>query len=327
MSVTHVETEGWEALAAERLNRAWLGRLRLRRGQTPLLIDQEGYPLHFVTEEADLAPYALLVCESVLARITQLPHDLYAWRVGQELWLGDDLTLHLPVDAPWESLLDWRAPNAGEEVEVGRLLALLSDWLMARTPEGSVSSLMGELLARDESAEGPLPDRPDLDRSARLLRWRASRLLTELMGALAEGRVAEVEGVGAHLAGLGGTDLPLGDQYVMGLVAGARLWPRFLLEGSGLHVEPVLQRMVRAMRFRTTPLSSMLLATTLEAGRWGWRWHALHAALHRLDGFPDERRDALFGLAGEWVAARPERASAALAGFVAPFLWHQRHLV
>ncbi|MCB0075838.1 MAG: hypothetical protein KDD73_00360 [Anaerolineales bacterium] len=323
---SHVAALGWETLAAAQLSGPWLGRLYLQPGQLPLLINQEGQPLHLVSDQPSLGPYGLWLPPDLIERMRRLPHDLYAWRVGQTVWVGDEIIIHLPRSAPWDSHLSWQPPAEGREA-LGRGLALLSDWLLARSPDGTLSSMIGELLQREHFDDVPLPDRTDLSAANRLLRWRASRLLTPLLGALAEGRMAQVEELSTRLAGLGGDQFPLGDQFVMGFVAGLRQWPHFTVESSGLKAEPVLHRMVHSVVQRTTPLSRVSLFAAFLDQRWGWRWHALHHALWQTSDHADQRRDALHRHAEAWFEAMPDQAGAALAGFVAPFLWHQRHVV
>lgn len=139
--------------------------------------------------------------------------------------------------------------------------------------------------------------------------------------------MAEVETICERLAGLGGDEFPLGDQFVLGFIAGLRQWPQFMTEVSGLKAEPVLQRMVQSMVQRTTPLSRVHLLAAYNDNRWAKRWHALHCALRLTSDDADKRRQALHYQAEAWLSARPDHAGAALAGFTAPFLWHQRYAV
>jgi len=86
---------------------------------------------------------------------------------------------------------------------------------------------------------------------------------------------------------LGPGSPPAGDHFLMGLVAGLRLWPA-VIEVSGLHVEPVLKRMIAGAAERTSLLGWMLLNDALNH-IYAKPWHDLAALLREpADARPPE---------------------------------------
>ncbi|MGH2541219.1 MAG: hypothetical protein ACRDIB_00385 [Ardenticatenaceae bacterium] len=318
----------WGDLAAARLDTAWLGRVWESNAESLLLVDRDGEILRLVTAEIGDGPFHVVVEEPMAAHWPALPRGLYAWRVGRELWLGDDLTVRLPASPPWQSHLDWRQEATDvEEFALSRHLALLGDWLLARAPESTLAGLLPELLAVGAPLPQEVADRPYLPRQARLFRWRGARVLGELLPALETGDLAAAEMAVNRLAGLGGGMAPAGDWFMLGLVAGIQLWPDFLSEGSGLRADALLHRLVRSVTERTSLLARAMLTAALEQNRWDAPWHTLHATLLASGPYPDELRAEIERVASAWLARDEVGASAALAGLVAPFLWYQRFLL
>ncbi|MDQ7028572.1 MAG: DUF2877 domain-containing protein, partial [Ardenticatenia bacterium] len=241
----------------------------------------------------------------------------WAWRVGRELWIGDSLTVCLPDVEPWMGLLAWSALHGIEDVELRRRLHWLADALLARAPEGSFAGLLPELVAGEE-----LTDRPDLARHDRLLRWRAARVLRPLMPALETGDMVVVETLGNRAAGLGPGTPPAGDHFLIGLVAGLRVWPH-VVEASGLKLEPVLRRLILGAAERTDALGWELLQGALNHV-FDEPWHHLAHLLRDDSSPPDEQHARLVALVQAWLKRPDMLGSSGLAGFVLPFLWHQR---
>ncbi len=317
--------QSWGDVAAAQLGTAWLGRVWQGSASSLLLVDQAGEPLRLVTAEIGDGPFHVVVPDEMAGGWAALPRGLYSWRVGKELWLGDDLTLRLPDAAPWPSTLHWKRDEIDVEAGlVSRHLALLGDWLLARAPEGSLAGVLPDLLATGEPLTPQAANRPYLPMAERLFRWRAARALGDLLPALAIGDLAAAENAVNHLAGLGEGEPPAGDWFVLGFVAGVRLWPEFLSEGSGLRAASLLQRLVRSVEERTTLLGRATLAAALEQERWDARWHTLHAALTADDRYPDEAHERLLAVATRWVEQDDVGATAGLGGLVIPFLWYQR---
>jgi hypothetical protein len=318
-------TSSWGDLASSRLHANWLGRVWEADETSLLLVGRDGEVIRFVTPEIGDGPFHVVAPRAAAEEWRNLPRDQYVWRVGHDLWIGDDLTLHLPTGQPWASNLHWPEATEGADEEViSRHLALLADWLLARGPEGSLAGVLPELLV----AGGPIgkdADRPYLPLHARLFRWRAARVLGDLFPALAGGDMAAAEEAVNSLAGLGPGTPPAGDSFMLGFIAGVQLWPRFLSEGSGLRDSALLKRLVRSVVERTSLLGRATLAVALE-DHWDARWHELCAALIAAESYPDDLRNRLLQIATEWLEQDEPTANGALSGLVMPFLWHQRVL-
>lgn len=322
--VTLVAQE-WGEGAAALLDAHWLARVWEADTQSVVLVDQQGEIVRLVTETLGNGPFHVVVPHTDTTAWATLPRSLYAWRVGQALWFGDSLTLRLPTASPWPSALSWEPssdPRAAEAL--ARHLAWLADWLLARAPEGTIASLLPDLVASGNATERAVR-RDDLPLTTRLFGWRAARILDSLLPALAVGDLATAESIVHSLAGLGPGAPPAGDWFMMGLMAGIPLYPAFLAEGSGLRPKSLLQRLARGMTERTSLLGRAYLLTAMQ-GQWAERWHTLHAALTATEGYSDARRDHVTELAAIWLAQDESAAGSALAGVVLPFLWHQRFL-
>ncbi len=325
MSITVFRAASWGDIAAERLSVAWLGRVWESDVHSLLLVDRDGLVVRMVNTGLGNGPFDVVVPDAMAESWAALPRGLYAWRVGKELWLGDHLTLRLPSAEPWPSTLFWqreRLPT--DERTLARHLALLADWLLARAPDATIAGLLPELLVAGGPLAKEVADRPHLPMRERLFRWRAARALGSLLPALASGDLATAETSVNHLAGLGTGTPPLGDWFVLGLVAGIQLWPEFLSEGSGLRADSLLQRLVRSVAERTSLLGRALLVAALDEHRWGATWHALHAALLADGPHAGDPRERIEREAAAWLAQDEAVASAALSGLLLPFLWHQR---
>lgn len=315
----------WGEQAASRLDVHWLARVWEADAQGVVLVDQEGEIIRLVTEAIGNGPFHIVLPDADAIAWESLPRSLYAWRVGSALWFGDSLTLHLPSAPPWQSALSWEPSRAPHAVEaLARHLAWLADWLLARAPEGTIASLLPDLITAGNATERAV-QRDDLPLSTRLFGWRSARILDSLLPALAMGDLATAESIVHSLAGLGPGTPPAGDWFMLGLMAGIPLYPAFLAEGSGLRPTSLLQRLVRGMAERTSLLGRAYLLTAME-GQWAERWHTLHAALTATEGYPDTLRDKVTDLAAAWLAQDESAAGSALAGVVLPFLWHQRFL-
>ncbi|MDQ4075909.1 MAG: hypothetical protein M3220_06630 [Chloroflexota bacterium] len=318
----------WGDIAAARFDSAWLGRVWESQEQSLLLVDQAGEVIRLVTAEIGDGPFHVVVPDAMAKQWEQFPRGLYGWRVGQEVWLGDDLTLHLPEAGSWQSTLRWKREEIGVDKEViSRHLALLGDWLLARAPEGSLAGVLPDLLATGGGLPREVADRPYLPTQKRLFRWRAARALGAFLPSVTRGDLAAAEEAVNHLAGLGNGQPPAGDWFMLGFMAGVQLWPEFLSEGSGLRGEALLQRLVRSVTERTSLLGRATLSAALDEHRWDARWHTLHAALTATGLYPDQLRDDITRVAAEWLEQDEAAASAGLGGIAVPFLWYQRFLL
>ncbi len=310
----------WGERAAAQLHHDWLARVWISEAEGALLLTDDGEMVRIVPYTIGDGDFYLVLDADAPPLQRLIPRGTYAWRVGNELWIGDSLTVRLPESEPWSGWLDWQAFDTPPDV-LARRLALLGDALLARAPEGSFAGLLPELLA-----DQPIPDRPDLPRDKRLFRWRAARVLRGLMQAFQVGDMRTVEALTNRAAGLGPGAPPAGDHFLMGLIAGLRLWPA-VIEASGLHVEPVLKRMIAGAAERTSLLGWMLLNDALNH-MYPAPWHHLAALLREpADARPtDEQQAALMDLLQVWLKRPDALAASGLAGFLLPFLWDRRHL-
>ncbi|GEM_PF-1118085 len=316
-TIVRIQAVHWGEKAAARLHDDWLGRVWITEPEGVLLFSETGEIVRLVPYEIGNASCYVVLAPGQADALRRLKRNTWVWRVGRELWIGDSLTICLPDVEPWTGLLAWSALHGVEEADLRRRLYWLADALLARAPEGSFAGILPELLAGEE-----LVDRPDLGRQERLLRWRAARVLRPLMPALESGDMVVVETLGNRAAGLGPGAPPAGDHFLMGLVAGLRVWPH-VVEASGLKLEPVLRRMVLGAAERTGLLGWTMLQEALNHV-FSEPWHHLARALQDNSGRPDEQHARLVALVQAWLERPDGLGASGLAGFVLPFLWHQR---
>ena len=316
-TTVRVRAVGWGKKAAARLHDDWLGRVWTVDPEGVLLVSEAGEMVSLVPHEVGNGPFHVVLAPDGAEALHGLKRGTWVWRVGEELWVGDSLTVLLPDAEPWDARLDWHALRQENMTALARRLHWLADALLARAPEGSFAGLLPELLAGEE-----LTDRPDLERHGRLLRWRAARVLRHLMPAMEMGDMVTVETLGNRAAGLGPGAPPAGDHFLIGLIAGTRLWPH-VVEASGLKVEPVLRRMALGAAERTSLLGWGLIHEAL-AGAFSEPWHQLARLLQDDSNHPDEQHARLVELVKAWLERPDVLGGSGLAGFVLPFLWHQR---
>ncbi|HYN88611.1 MAG TPA: hypothetical protein VER55_08775, partial [Ardenticatenaceae bacterium] len=318
--IARVGTGQWGDVAARQLERDWLGRVWdvQPEGATLVAHSPNEQVVRIVPPSRNTTPFDLVLdSDEETAALRKLQPGERAWRVGPELWIADSLTIRLPAAPPWQTALNWSELPLGETALHRRLL-WLGDALLARAPETSFAGLLPELLA-----SGVVATRPDLPPRERLSRWRMAGALTALVPALARGDLAAAEQATNRLAGLGAGVPAAGDSFLLGLLAGLRLWPGFL-EPTGLNQETVVLRLARTARERTGLVGAGLLWNGAEH-RYGRPWHELLAELQDEEACSDERRHALEGVVSRWLAGPGDLGGSALAGLLLPFLWHQRH--
>jgi hypothetical protein len=137
-----------------------------------------------------------------------------------------------------------------------------------------------------------------------------------LLQALQHGDRSGIRENAALLAGLGPGLTPAGDDYLVGLMAGLRIWPG-LLEKCGLSPEETCRLILEATEGRTTLLSRAFLHSAKE-GLFGEKWHALLAELARGEAAGIQQAAKRILLSGATSGAD------ALAGFLSPYLWQRR---
>jgi len=137
-----------------------------------------------------------------------------------------------------------------------------------------------------------------------------------LLLALQDGDRSGIRENAALLAGLGPGLTPAGDDYLVGLMAGLRLWPA-PLENSGLSPEEACPIILEATEGRTTLLSRAFLHSAKE-GLFGENWHELLAELARGETIGIQRA------ARRILSSGATSGADALAGFLSPYLYSER---
>ncbi|HBY92367.1 MAG: DUF2877 domain-containing protein [Ardenticatenaceae bacterium] len=317
--IIEVVARDWGELAARRLSPDWLGRIwDIHAEQVTLIGDPfEGEVVRLIAPSGNATPFDVVLEPGEWATAcSRLERWTYVWRVGSQLWIGDSLTVELPNALPYPTTLKWGELPL-DEITLHRRLMWLSDFVLARAPEATFAGLLPELLATGESSK-----RPDLAPRERLVRWRVGRGLSALVPALTRGDLATAERAANWLAGLGPGIPSAGDRFLVGFLAGVRLWPQFL-EPTGLIQETVLTRLTRTAAERTDLVGGSLLRDGIEH-HYGAPWHELARVLQDKNACSDERRQALEAVAQAWLAQPRILGSSGLAGLLLPFLWHQR---
>ena len=134
-----------------------------------------------------------------------------------------------------------------------------------------------------------------------------------LMQALQDDDRLSIGGNAALLAGLGPGLTPAGDDYLVGLMAGLRVWPGLCEVSSEEDCRIILE----AAEGRTTLLSRAFLRSAKE-GLFGEIWHELLAEL--AGGEATRIRQAVRRI----LSAGATSGADALAGFLSLYLWQQR---
>jgi len=191
-----------------------------------------------------------------------------------------------------------------------RNLAKLCHWL---TQNGIDQGLLGLILGEGKKPEA----REGLTCSPHNLAFltTAQAGIKGLLQALQDGNWSGILESAALLAGLGPGLTPAGDDYLVGLMAGLRVWPG-LLENGGLSPGEVCQIILEATESRTTLLSNAFLHTAKE-GLFGENWHELLAELARGEAIEIQRAVKRILSSGATSGAD------ALAGFLSPYLWQR----
>jgi hypothetical protein len=141
---------------------------------------------------------------------------------------------------------------------------------------------------------------------------RAREAAERLLLALRQGRSASIAAYATALAGLGPGGTPAGDDFLFGLMAGLRAWPRYLTPGS-LSVDDACALICQAAVVRTHVFSIAHLRAA-QTGQMSAGWHRLADALAINDQTAIQRAvDRLLAVGGTSGAD-------GMAGFVGPYL-------
>jgi len=210
--------------------------------------------------------------------------------------VGDRLAVNLKDAAAWNPVITWSAISAPAMATLWNYVqekatpeSLLTFWVPAIRPLGRVRTVFQET-ARDA----------------------VGRLSLAL-------RRGDKAGVATHvltLAGLGPGGTPAGDDFLIGLMAGLRAWPRFLLPVE-LSVDDACILLSQVAIPRTNVYSAAHLRAA-QTGQMGDDWHRLAAALAASD------ESAIHQAANRLLAVGATSGADAMAGFLAPYLWTRR---
>ncbi len=201
--------------------------------------------------------------------------------------------------ATWDPRLAWARLEASTP-PFAENVAALSAYLLTHRANAGLLALL---------ADGEPPATPGYDATFRQTARRATR---GLLDALSRSDEAGVDRHTAALAGLGPGLTPAGDDYLLGLMAGLRLWPP-----AGQPVESLCARIGRVAAGRTNRLSAALLRCAAR-GLFAAAWHDLAAAL------ASAGPAAVIAAAERILGHGATSGADALAGFLSPRLIFQR---
>jgi len=224
-----------------------------------------------------------------------------------QLVLGDSLVVSLDGAQLWGPEVNWGC-LATERRKLEDTLAALCSWL---SQNDIADGLLGLVLNKEKEpgaqADGTCSphNRAFLAMARMGIKW--------LMQALQDGDRPSVGESAALLAGLGPGLTPAGDDYLVGLMAGLRVWPG-LCEVSS---EEACRIILEAAEGRTTLLSRAFLRSAKE-GLFGESWHELLAELAGGEAIGMQQA------AKRILSAGATSGADALAGFLSPYLWQQR---
>jgi hypothetical protein len=226
-----------------------------------------------------------------------------------QLILGDSLVVLLSGARLWRPEVDWECLIT-QRKRLEDSLAALCGWLSQNDVGSGLLSLVLDEEKEPEAREGGTRSP-----QTQAFLTMAQAGIKGLRQALQDGDRSGIGESAALLAGLGPGLTPAGDDYLVGLMAGLRVWPGSL-ENSGLSPEEVCQIILEATEGRTTLLSRAFLRSARE-GLFGENWHELLAALARGET-----------IRVQWAArcilsSGATSGADALAGFLSPYLWHR----
>ena len=244
--------------------------------------------------------------------------------------LGDSLIVWLDEAQLWRPEVNWEC-LATQQRRLRDSLAVLCDWLSQNDePRVALRGLSNprfepgsgdpgraklnllNLVLNGEKEPGLRMDGPRSPHNLAFLKtaWAG---IKRLLNALQDGDRLGIHESAARLAGLGPGLTPSGDDYLVGLMAGLRVWPS-PLENSGLSPDEACQIIFEAAKGRTTLLGRAFLRSAKE-GLFGENWHELLAALVRGDAIGIQRA------ARRVLSSGATSGADALAGFLSPYLY------
>jgi hypothetical protein len=266
------------------------------------LVTSEGEIIALVSPAIGNGPLNMVVEEN--AALDQVEPEWPAAFSDGQIALGDSLVVLLDEAQLWRPEVNWVYLTT-QQRRLGDNLAALCSWLSQNCVTTGLLSLVldGEKELGDGSHS--LHDRAFMA--------MARTGIKGLQQALQDGDRLSIGKSAAALAGLGPGLTPAGDDYLVGLMAGLRVWP-----GPGeLSPQEACHIIFEATEGRTTLLSRAFLHSAKE-GLFGEDWHELLAELSRGEATGIQRA------ARRIMSSGATSGADALAGFLSPYLWQRR---
>jgi hypothetical protein len=224
--------------------------------------------------------------------------------------LGESLVVSLGAAQLWSPEVNWKCLTTHRRRLEDNFAALCS-WL---SQNDIAKGLLSLVLDGDKETEACEGGTRSLHNLVFLAMARAG--IKGLLQALQDGNRPGIRENAALLAGLGPGLTPAGDDYLVGLMAGLRVWPSSLNNG-GLSPDDACQIILEATEDRTTLLSRAFLHSAKE-GLFGENWHRVLAELARGEAIGIQQAAKRILTSGATSGAD------ALAGFLSPYLWQRR---
>jgi hypothetical protein len=224
-------------------------------------------------------------------------------------WLSQNVTTQAVIASEAK-----QSPSRKEEIASSQQTLLAMTWAEQLPQNDIAKGLLGLVLDGDKETETCEGGTRSLHNLAFLAMARVG--IKGLLQALQDGNRPGIRENAALLAGLGPGLTPAGDDYLVGLMAGLRVWPDPLNNG-GLSPDDACQIILEATEDRTTLLSRGFLHSATE-GLFGENWHRLLAELARGEARGIQQATKRI------LASGATSGADALAGFLSPYLWQRR---
>jgi len=283
------------------------GRVLANYRQACNLVTSQGEIIALVNPAIGNGPLNIVIGENAA-----LEHVKPGWPAvfsDGQLVLGDSLVVSLDGAQLWRPEVNWeRLITRRRRLEDN--LAALCSWL---SQNDLAKGLLGLVLNGEKKPGAGEDGTCSLHNRAFLAMARVG--INGLRQALQDGDRSGIRENAALLAGLGPGLTPAGDDYLVGFMAGLRVWPG-PLENSGLSSTEACQIILEATEGRTTLLSRAFLHSAKE-GLFGENWHELLAELARGEATGIQRA------ARRILSSGATSGADTLAGFLSPYLWHR----
>ena len=272
------------------------------------LVTSEGDIIALVSPAIGNGPLNIVIEE--VGALEHVKPGLPAVFSGEQPGLGKSLVVSLDGAQLWRPEVNWKCLTTHRR-KLKHNLAALCSWL---SQNDIAKTLLGLVLDGEQEPRACEDGTHSLHNLTFLAMARVR--INGLLQALRVGNRSGIRESAALLAGLGPGLTPAGDDYLVGLMAGLRVWPSSL-SNSGLSPDDACQIILEATEARTTLLSRAFLHSAKE-GLFGETWHRLLAELARgeVKGMQQAAKRIL--------ASGATSGADALAGFLSLYLWQQR---